>query len=211
MEYNVKQTNNDFLNRNSKNDDNYEFVREFARRTLANLKFIEKEVESRHEAGIEDKDIHDVFEVTQLINSFVGMLIFPKEACYNNIWNRNLFRNSGAEMILRNIVNNPSKYHSTYTREDKNTGHMDKKQQELKNFSRHFRNAVAHNHLKILSDDNASIAGIEFFDIDKHMREVFRVKLSLEEIRILLIALCEAILENPSKNKKVNSGVKPIK
>ena len=204
MEYNVKQTNNDFLNRNSKNDDNYEFVREFARRTLANLKFIEKEVESRHKAGIEDKDIHDVFEVTQLINSFVGMLIFPKEACYNNVGNRNFFRNSEAKMILRDIVNNPAKYHSTYKYEDN-------EKLPPKRLAKHLRNAIAHNRLRILFDDNASITGARFFDVDNDSGETFQIELKLEEIKILLIALCEAILENPSKNKKVNSGVKPIK
>lgn len=211
MEYNVKQTNNDFLNRNSKNDENYEFEKEFARRTLANLKFIEKEVESRHKAGTEDKDIHDVFEVTQLVNSFVGMLIFPKETCYNNVWNRNLFRKSGAEMILRDIVNNPSKYHSTYTYEDKKTGHAVNEKLTPKRLAKHLRNAIAHNRLRILFDDNASITGTEFFDVDNDTGETFQIELNLEEIKILLIALCEAILENSSKNKKVNSGVKHIK
>lgn len=50
----------------------------FAKRTLANLKYIDNEVEKHHEQGISDQDIHDLFEVTQLINSFVGLLIIPK-------------------------------------------------------------------------------------------------------------------------------------
>ncbi len=51
-------------------------VYDFIRRTKANLVAIENGAEKKQE---------DFFEVTQLINSVIGLLMFPKEAVYNLI------------------------------------------------------------------------------------------------------------------------------
>ena len=51
---------------------NYEFViKDFAARTRKNLEFIEQQ------AGKPDME---VYEVTQLVNSMLGLLVFPKES-----------------------------------------------------------------------------------------------------------------------------------
>lgn len=47
----------------------YEFS--FAERTIKNLEFIKGQVEKERRLGKNDHEIQDVFEVTQLINSFV--------------------------------------------------------------------------------------------------------------------------------------------
>jgi hypothetical protein len=52
-------------------------VRDFAQRTLKNLEFIEVAVKQEPNA--------QVFEVTQLINSTLGLLVFPQQRFLDNI------------------------------------------------------------------------------------------------------------------------------
>ena len=54
-----------------------QFIIDFAKRTRANLEFIEAA----------EKDGQSVFEVTQLANSLLGLLIFPKERYMDSIPN----------------------------------------------------------------------------------------------------------------------------
>ncbi len=57
---------------------NYEvFVRDFAKRTQENLELL-KQIQK-------EKPNYKVYEVTQLINSLLGLLIFPKESFYLKI------------------------------------------------------------------------------------------------------------------------------
>ena len=45
------------------------FTKDFVERTLANLEIIENYA----------KDVKDAYEITQLINSLLGLIVFPKE------------------------------------------------------------------------------------------------------------------------------------
>lgn len=53
-------------------------VQDFAQRTLENLEFIETQVDEYRNK----RSMVQVFEVTQLINSLLGLLVFPKEEFY---------------------------------------------------------------------------------------------------------------------------------
>lgn len=201
MEYHIDQTNVSSVKEDATAYGYHSFEAEFAKRTLANLDFIEKEVDRRHAMNIEDKDIHDVFEVTQLINSFVGMLILPKEKYYEKLGNKTVFKSDEANDILRYLENDPQKYFSTYKRKD-SCGKWQTEELTPKNLARHFRNAVAHNRLTILPKDargDGIITGVEFLDESRH-GESFRLELNLNEIRTLLIALCNTILNAAKVN-----------
>ncbi len=196
MEYHNEQTGIVFRgeNRRSRSNENrYVFEKEFAKRTLANLRFIDKEVERRHQQGIEDKDIHDVFEVTQLINSFVGMVILPKESFYHRLRGHNHFLSTEADQLITELSRDRDRYFSTYTFEYQ--GRTVREELNPKTLSRHFRNAIAHNNLEILPRDftgEGKITGVIFRD--KNYDETFRLKLDLREIRLLLEATCELII-----------------
>lgn len=56
-------------------------VRDFAQRTLHNLRFIEQQYKL-FKTG-ESKT--EVYEVTQLINSMLGLLVFPREKFWNHL------------------------------------------------------------------------------------------------------------------------------
>ena len=47
----------------------HEFTKDFVERTLENLKYIEEA----------EKEGRSTYEVTQLINSFLGLIVFPQE------------------------------------------------------------------------------------------------------------------------------------
>ena len=190
--YENEQTGIRFRNESSSSQNVFE--REFAKRTLENLRFIERAVEVRHQAGLDDKDIHDVFEVTQLINSFVGLLILPKESFYKKLENQNQFLSDKARMLFNNINNRIGKYESTYTY--KENGVVLKEPLTPQTMSRHLRNAIAHNNLEILPKDYSKGGKVEGFVFkDNNTRgETFRLELTIDEIRTLLLAECELIL-----------------
>lgn len=194
MEYQREQTNITFSSDDQRNQKRYVFEKEFAKRTLANLHFIDEEIKKRHRLGIDDRDIHDVFEVTQLINSFVGMIILPKETFYRNLRGYSRFLSPKAKLLLDNLANDPRKYSSTYTYEHR--GEQIREQLTPKNLSRHFRNAIAHNNLEILPQDytgEGKVTGFVFKDSNNYGEE-FRLELTIDEIRILLEAECDLIL-----------------
>jgi hypothetical protein len=56
-------------------------VCDFAQRTLVNLKFIEKHY-TKFRKGEEEIE---VYEITQLINSMLGLLVFPKETFWDHL------------------------------------------------------------------------------------------------------------------------------
>lgn len=193
-DYRYDQTNIHFQNENPNDQHKYVFEKEFAKRTLANLRFIDDEVKRRREQGIDDRDIHDVFEVTQLINSFVGLIILPKESFYQRLQYYNRFLSNKANRLLNNLSNDLTKYKSTYTYE--HDGRIFNERLSPKTLSRHFRNAIAHNNLEILPVDYTSegkVTGFVFKDKNNY-GETFRLELSVDEIRILLEAECELIL-----------------
>ncbi len=194
MEYQREQTNITFRSDDHRNQNRYVFEKEFAKRTLANLRFIDEEINKRHRLGIDDRDIHDVFEVTQLINSFIGMIILPKETFYRKLGRFRRFLTPKAKLLLDDLSNNPRKYTSTYTYE--HDGEQIREQLTPKSLSRHFRNAIAHNNLEILPQDytgEGKVTGFVFKDHNDYGEE-FRLELTIDEIRILLEAECELIL-----------------
>lgn len=190
--YQKQQTNIYFPNENYNNRDSFEI--EFAKRTLANLQFIEKEVEKRHQQGIDDKNIHDVFEVTQLINSFVGMIILPKESFFERLRHNDRFLSPEGNLLLNRLSNDLSKYESTYTYTQ--GGERRRERLTPKNLSRHLRNAIAHNNLEIIPRDYSKSGKVEgfIFKDNNDWGERFRLELTIDEIRVLLLEECKLIL-----------------
>lgn len=186
--------------------DDYEFS--FAQRTLKNLEFIKARVEEEKRQGKEDHEIKDAFEVTQLINSFVGLLIIPRQMCFKYLPDDASFpAGSEAQRLFESIKNNPAKCEDTYRKKEYNsyTGKLvvTDEQEEItpKILALRLRNAVSHDHLIIqpLSPGkNGVITGIEFSDKPTRAREAkkeyFRLLLTIDETEILVRALSELLL-----------------
>lgn len=186
--------------------DDYEFS--FAERTIKNLEKIQQIVREEKQAGKTDTNIEDAFEVTQLINSFVGLLIIPRQMCFKYMPDEISFPNgSEAEKLFRNIIEDPHKCEDTYyKREWDPTRRKYVKTKEIeevtpKILALRLRNAVSHDHLiiqPVSPGRKGVITGIEFSDKPTRAREAkkeyFRLILSIEETEILVKALSELLL-----------------
>ncbi len=186
--------------------DDYEFS--FAERTLKNLEFIQNRVKGEKACGKQDCEITDAFEVTQLINSFVGLLIIPRQKCFKYMPDDIMFpMGSAAASLFERISIDKEICEDTYFEKKWNpkTEKWEKTNQREritpKILALRLRNAVSHDHLKIqpLSPGkNGVITGIEFSDRptsdSSKSREFFRLLLTVEETEILVKALAELLL-----------------
>lgn len=186
--------------------EDYEFS--FAQRTIKNLEFIQKRVAEEKRQGRKDHEIQDAFEVTQLINSFVGLIIIPRQMCFKYLpENASFPAGSDAQKLFETIKNDPSKCEDTYRKmkRDPNTRKWVKtnRLEEVtpKILALRLRNALSHDHLIIQPKSpgkNGVITGIEFSDnptrATETNREYFRLLLTIEETEILVKALSELLL-----------------
>lgn len=156
--------------------DKSEFEYEFARRTLVNLELIEKIYKEKKELGLSDKEIDSVYEVTQLINSFIGFLVIPRAEFFNYLPDDVSFEmESEAYRVLEKVKVNKHKYSDTYRKcVNKHVGDKDALEyyeefEELnpKTLSLRLRNAIAHSRIKITpikGFQDTSIMGFVFED-----------------------------------------------
>lgn len=174
-------------------------VYEIAKRTISNLEIIERIAKNERNLPESQKT---AFEVTQLINSFVGLLIAPQSSFYDyypqNPTNPELLK-------LINWCKQNGNYSNSYKENTEN---------DFKRFIRHLRNAVAH--MSLESDNQApsffvsasgdQITHIFFRDQNPHRpREIFEIKIPITRnihgkqepvLRNLVLYLSEEILNN---------------
>ncbi len=186
--------------------DDYEFS--FAERTIKNLEKIQQIVKEEKSSGKHDKDIKDAFEVTQLINSFVGLLIIPRQKCFKYMPDDISFpKGSEADKLFYLIKTTPDKCEDTYfKREWDNDAGKFVKTKEIeevtpKILALRLRNAVSHDHLiiqPVSPGRDGIITGVEFSDKPTRVRdakkEYFRLILSIHETEILVRALSKLLL-----------------
>ncbi len=188
------------------NTNDYEF--NFAKRTIKNLELVQKRVAEQKAKGCKDEDITDAFEVTQLINSFVGLLIIPRQKCFKYMPDDAMFPiGSEAERLFSKIKSDKGKCDDTYFKKI-----WDEKKRKFVKINEveevtpkilvlRLRNAVSHNHLiihPISPGEKGRIEDIEFSDKPANScnkrKEYFRLILTVEETEILVKALSELLL-----------------
>ena len=186
--------------------DDYEFS--FAERTVKNLEKIQQIVREEKQAGKTDKDIKDAFEVTQLINSFVGLLIIPRQKCFKYMPDDISFpKGSKAEILFNSITADPQKCEDTYLKQEwdpikrKYVKTREIEEVTPKLLALRLRNAVSYDHLiiqPVTPGKDGVITGVEFSDKPTRAREAkkeyFRLILSIEETEVLVKALSELLL-----------------
>ena len=143
-----------------------EVVRDFAHRTHANLNFINR---AKNQPKVR------VYEVTQLINSMVGLLVFPQQHFIDNIPKTPLSKleEEGWPSIDAN---------SAYPR-----------CRNLRELVTKLRNSVAHFNIEFLVD-NGTIAGVRVWNKYKGKKN-WEATLSLKELREITNRFIE-VLEN---------------
>jgi len=112
---------------------NFDLNDKFIARTQKNLKAIER---------LKREDV-EVYEVTQLLNSMLGLLIFPKERFFEKIQNKRW------DMMVKEEWPLPSEDYSHVS--------------DLKQLITNMRNAVAHCNIELIPE-HGEIISIEFRD-----------------------------------------------
>lgn len=144
-------------------------VRDFAERTRINLAHIERSLSEGEE----------VYEVTQLVNSLLGLLVFPQQHYFHQIPKTPLheLENQGWPSI--NIVGEypPAK--------------------DLQEQMRYLRNSIAHFNLKFLMNERAEISGIRVWNINTRLEghpTIWKADIPLDDLRVLVNKFVSLIL-----------------
>lgn len=133
-------------------------VKDFTKRTLENLELVEN-------LKADDPDA-EVYEVTQLINSLLGLVVLPRQKYLADIPETpltDLVRQGWA--IPRTIVNHP-------------------KTPNLRRLIVYLRHAVAHFNIEFTSVDDKNIAGVKVWNVPPNSgTKDWEVQLSLVQLR----------------------------
>ena len=139
-----------------------EFIRDYIERTKLNYE--------RLKAG--------PYEVTQLINSAIGLLIIPEQKLYDKITNKMISKQLLNELIVHIQIN-------TYD-----------KQPNLKIIARHLRNGLAHARLELKAQEQPEfdkpllIESVIFRDEDGE--KSFQIELPIETLEQFFYAFSDA-------------------
>ena len=147
---------------------NFDLEDEFIARTQKNLIAIEclKDISCK------------VYEVTQLLNSMLGLLIFPKERFFEKIQNKRW------DMMVKEEWPLPSEDYSHVS--------------DLKQLITNMRNAVAHCNIELIPE-HGEIISIEFRDYpwgDNHKEPHWKGVYDVASLRTFIYMLLEHIQSN---------------
>jgi hypothetical protein len=147
---------------------NYEdVVADFARRTQVNL----RAVESLRAEG------REVFEVTQLINSMLGLLVFPREDFVAKIPKISL------ELLQTRAWPVPKMRPGFAQAAD------------LAELVRYLRNAISHFNIEFIGDDQKEIRIIRVWNRDRTGTKTWEADLGLNELRGIAERFIDLLLE----------------
>jgi len=133
-----------------------DFAIEFAERTLQNLKLV--------------NDAQGLFDVTQLVNSLLGLIVFPHERYWSEKAYQGYLQKEYTSLVGQGWPHFPVKYSSFKTRDT------------LKFRMTRLRNAFAHMRIQFLFDSSNMITGISVWDEWKKV-ERWRAELEISELR----------------------------
>lgn len=143
-----------------------EIVRDFAERTRQNLEYIEQSKQNGS----------DVYEVTQLVNSLLGLLVFPQQRYFNQIPETPIeqLQKDGWPTI---VVIGDFQPH-----------------QNLKELMRYLRNAIAHFNVEFIADNEKQLQGIKVWN-KRGSQITWKAEISLNELRMIVEKFTELILQ----------------
>ncbi len=154
-----------------------DLVREFARRTRTNLDVLRKVQKERTD--------YKIYEVTQLINSMLGLLVFPEQKYIEQI------PETPIEDLERDGWPIPE-VESTYPQV-----------KNLNELVRYLRNGISHCNLEFLSDDGVEITGIRIWNKDRGGRGKinWKARLKKDDLERITEKFIQLLVQgNPSTN-----------
>ena len=152
----------------------------FAKRTLKNLEFIDNAYRNHNS----NPHVH---VVTQIVNSMLGLIVFP---CESQVYTHaeSLFKKVGCDKLcgLGSNFQNWQVIEDTY----------DKKCDTLGRLIRHIRNAASHRRVHFSSDSkNPSCVTIEFYDSARNGKDEWKASIRADHLQSFCFDFIE-LLEN---------------
>lgn len=204
---------------------NPNFVTEFAYRTKINyfnlrllqkngpeeterIKNVLKEIKS--EMSSRGFVIDDFYEVTQLINSLIGLLVFPEQAYYDFLSDREEDLETQYPVLYRCVISKEGHFLNTYCEDFRKHTYLIPEKCHPRNIIRHLRNAASHEQIGIfpesgrLLDGTNVIKAITFHDSrDKKSKngktvigkEIFKLTVDIEKLEPLLLEISDRIIQ----------------
>ena len=127
--------------------------------------------------------IKNKYEVTLLLNCFVGLLILPQQAWYESLPD---------ELIsLQKWGISPNQIVFIKDSETKS----------IKNITRHLRNSISHYRFEVFSNVNKKISELKFNDYDLNEVKTFEATLSIKIISSFLKIFSTYILDKMKEEK----------
>ena len=145
-----------------------EVIRDFAERTRANLQAIEH----LHANG------EDVYEATQLVNSTLGLLVFPQQEYMDSIPLTSLAQLEQDGWPIPQV-----------------SGGF-KQVSNLKQLIKYLRNAIAHFNIKFIGDGRREISLLRVWNIDpRNDKKTWEAELSVDDLRKIAYRFIDLLLE----------------
>lgn len=153
-------------------------VRDFVARTRVNLELIEQKAKAGEEA----------YEVTQLVNSLLGLLVFPQQRYFNQIPNIPMEELKAAgwpEIRVEGEFLPP---------------------RTLRDLMRYLRNAVAHFNIEFIPDGRGELWGLRVWNVNPAHEVSWRAEIPLEALRLIISKFLELILEEQKNTNEPTRG-----
>jgi len=154
-------------------------IRDFARRTQSNLEAINRLKDSGH----------DVYEATQLINSMLGLLVFPKEEYFNRIPTVPLSELEAKGWPVPRVTGDFAQV------------------TDLRHLIRCLRNAIAHFNIEFPGDGTNELRQLRVWNTRKQGKQkTWQAELTLDELaditnRFIQLLLADEQPEAPTSGK----------
>jgi len=155
-------------------------LQEYLTRTLANLVAIEN-LKAKGES---------VFETTQLINSLLGLIVFPRQSALSRIPKMQLasLRSKGWTLPLEN-----NQYMNVT---------------ELRELVTSLRHAIAHFNIEFISDNSNSIGAIKFWNTKPQTTtRIWEATFEVAMLRSFIAKLIEVLLKEEDAGHKESQSV----
>lgn len=149
--------------------DYQDLVRDFAHRTRDNLATLRNLQEMRPDAK--------VYEVTQLINSMLGLLVFPQQRYFDHIPETTLGELESRGWPIPEVEGNYPQVRS------------------LRELVRYLRNAIAHCNIEFLADAKGQINGLRVWNTNPRGQTTWKARLTIGDIDIITRKFIQLLLE----------------
>jgi hypothetical protein len=144
-----------------------------------------KTILSQYDSFFDGKDKNEKYEVTLLINCFIGLLVIPQQHWFDYLPEEEIVGNSWG--INTNNV--------TYIR----SGEL----KSVKEISRHLRNSVTHYRFRAFNDSKNEISHVKFLDYTDHTENVktFEATISIANLKIFLTKFSSRMVDEMNRQK----------